>query len=129
MLWVNAMLAAGATSRVPHGCNTLLAQTHWTHCQEWSSSILISLQKQGKQDAGKVTKLEACVCMFCACFLPVAVHAGTGNMGCLASCFSYILKSNSTQLFLFLQFGGRRSGCALFPTGEMVSLGLLRHFL
>lgn len=45
-------------------------------------------------------------------------------MGHLVLCFSYILKSNSTQMFLFLQFGWKISGCVLCPTREMVFLGL-----
>lgn len=45
-------------------------------------------------------------------------HAGSGNIGHV-SCFSHILKSNSTQLLLFLQ-----PGCVLLPAREMFFLGL-----
>lgn len=110
------MLAAGETSRTPHGYNRPTAR----------SGALVSqfiFKKQGMKDSGKVIQCYS-LRYVCACFLSVALHAGTGKIGHVVSCFSLILKSNSTQLFLFLQFGQRRSWCALLPSREMAFLGL-----
>lgn len=58
------------------------------------------------KDSGKV--IQSCSLRYVRARFPsVAPHAGIGKTGHVVSCFSHILKSNSTQLtdlFLFFQF-------------------------